>query len=386
MVIFSRNSTSRLQYFLKRGFQTSIINKRSEIAFVFDIDGVLVRGSNAIPSAKPALDLLNKHKVPFILLTNGGGIMERQRVEFLKSKLKVPLSPLQLVQSHTPMKVYAKRNKFNRVLVVGGPGDKARYCALDYGFKDVIMPVDIVRNFPAASPHHRFTEEELKTQGLTLDRLNIDKPIDCILVFNDPRDMGTDIQIILDILNSQGGLIGTKRKLSEITDRETPAVPIIFSNNDFLWANDYNLSRFGQGAVRLMIESLYKEVNQLASNQTLKSTILGKPFKVQYDFAHSVLIDWRQKLIDNKTDELNQIIPEVDLAPATSPFDKIYMVGDNPASDIKGANDHGWESLLLRTGVYQDEDWDNIIAKPTAGVYDNVYESVKSTLERHSIL
>jgi len=28
-------------------------------------------------------------------------------------------------------------------------------------------------------------------------------------------------------------------------------------------------------------------------------------------------------------------------------------VGDNPESDIAGANAHGWNSILLRTGVYQ---------------------------------
>ena len=27
---------------------------------------------------------------------------------------------------------------------------------------------------------------------------------------------------------------------------------------------------------------------------------------------------------------------------------KIYMIGDNPAGDVKGANQQGWESILLR--------------------------------------
>lgn len=28
------------------------------------------------------------------------------------------------------------------------------------------------------------------------------------------------------------------------------------------------------------------------------------------------------------------------------------MIGDNPLSDIDGANRYGWKSVLLRTGVY----------------------------------
>jgi ribonucleotide monophosphatase NagD (HAD superfamily) len=30
-----------------------------------------------------------------------------------------------------------------------------------------------------------------------------------------------------------------------------------------------------------------------------------------------------------------------------------YMIGDNPEVDIKGANDSGFLSMLVRTGVFQ---------------------------------
>ncbi len=32
----------------------------------------------------------------------------------------------------------------------------------------------------------------------------------------------------------------------------------------------------------------------------------------------------------------------------------VWMIGDNPASDIAGANAFGWKSALVRTGVYRD--------------------------------
>lgn len=32
---------------------------------------------------------------------------------------------------------------------------------------------------------------------------------------------------------------------------------------------------------------------------------------------------------------------------------KVYMVGDNPTTDIAGANRHGWESILVTTGVFK---------------------------------
>lgn len=341
-------------------------------AFVFDIDGVLLRGSKPIPRARDALSLLNQAKIPFILLTNGGGVSERARVEFLSNRLNIEISPLQIVQSHTPMRAWAQTGKYKRVMVVGGAKDNSRHVALEYGFEDVIMPIDIVRQDPAVSPHHRFTDAEFAEYARDVD---LSAPIDSILVFNDPRDMNTDMQIVSDLLNSEGGIVGTKRQ--SLGD-PTPAVPIAFSNNDYLWANDYNLPRFGQGAFRMIIERLYRETNRLGPNENLQRTIFGKPFPVQYNYAHSVLIEWNKILNGHKP---HGFMPQLHEAPQNSPFSQIFMVGDNPLSDIWGANTNGWESILVRTGVFKDSDWDHTEHKPTVGVFDNVFDGVSSVLK-----
>ncbi|KAG2731864.1 hypothetical protein G9P44_005451 [Scheffersomyces stipitis] len=183
-------------------FYEGLLGGFLNLAFVFDIDGVLIRGEKGNSGAGPTLELLNEHKVPFILLTNGGGVSE-ERVQFISETVQVPISPLQIVQSHTPMKALAHKHAYDRVLVVGGPGDKARHCAIGYGFHDVIMPIDIVRANPAVSPHHRYTVEDFDRYSREVD---LKKPIEAILVFNDPRDMTTDIQIVSDLLNSDHGL------------------------------------------------------------------------------------------------------------------------------------------------------------------------------------
>lgn len=345
----------------------------SSIAFVFDIDGVLVRGSKPIPLAHQALTLLNQEKIPFILLTNGGGVSEKSRVEFLSDRLKVDLSPLQIVQSHTPMKAWALSGKYKRVMVVGGANDNARHVALEYGFDEVAVPMDVVRKYPAVSPHHRYSQEELTRFGRNVD---LSVPFDAVLVFNDPRDMGTDVQIVSDLLNSEHGLIGTKRKVPPTQEEAAvPAIPIAFSNNDYLWANDYNLPRFGQGAFRMMVERLYAETNNLTT-ETLKSTILGKPYEVQHDYALQVLIEWNKIIHGHKP---HGFMPTLN-SKVRSPFLNIYMVGDNPESDIRGANLCGWDSILLRTGVYKDEDWDTTKHRPSVGVFDNVLGGVEAVL------
>ncbi len=54
------------------------------------------------------------------------------------------------------------------------------------------------------------------------------------------------------------------------------------------------------------------------------------------------------------------------------------MVGDNPAADIAGANAHGWESILLRTGVYKG----GIPAHEPTRIAEHVGEGVMWALQR----
>lgn len=98
----------------------------------FSIDGVLLRSSVPLPGANKALTHLQSHKIPFILLTNGGGKHEEDRVSELSEKLQVPLDVSMFVQSHTPFAGLVEGPlgyKDKCILVVGGDGDKARAVA-----------------------------------------------------------------------------------------------------------------------------------------------------------------------------------------------------------------------------------------------------------------
>lgn len=337
------------------------------------MDGVLLRGSRAIPRASKALSLLQQENVPFIVLTNGGGVSEASRAEKLSLLLNLDISPYQIVQSHTPMRAWAQMGTFRRVMVVGGDKDYVRHVARDYGFADVILPIDVVKAYPAASPHHRFLAAELAAYAEDVD---LDGKIDAVLVFNDPRDMGTDVQIVLDLLNSDGGIVGTRRPVP-VSNANKPAIPIAFSNVDYLWANDYPLPRFGQGAFKMMLERLYLETNGLKPSQQLESNVFGKPYSVQHDYAHWVLIEWHKIMHGHA---VHDFMPKLHKKVDKLPFTAIYMVGDNPALDIAGANASGWKLMLLRTGVYRDEDWESTKSRPSEGVFDDVLDAVEHGL------
>tara|TARA_R110002003_G_scaffold73_13_gene6914 strand:+ start:4452 stop:4826 length:375 start_codon:yes stop_codon:yes gene_type:complete len=107
------------------------------------IDGVLVRSSDALPRAHKALSFLQSQRIPFILLTNGGGKHESDRVADLSSKLGVTIDTNMFVQSHTPF-ADMDQYKDKTVMVVGGEADMCRAVAQAYGLvieRDITLMV-----------------------------------------------------------------------------------------------------------------------------------------------------------------------------------------------------------------------------------------------------
>lgn len=83
-----------------------------------------------------------------------------------------------------------------------------------------------------------------------------------------------------------------------------------------------------------------------------------------YKYADEVIASWMEQLHGEER------IPE-----------NIYMVGDNPASDIIGGNMYGWNTCLVRTGVFQGGENDE--SNPANfGVFTNVLEAVKTACRK----
>ena len=87
--------------------RSELARKAKNMAFVFDIDGVLVHGDRLIPEGQRALEILNGDneigiKIPHIFLTNGSGKPEQPRIDQLSKILHQPIAMGQFIQSHTP--------------------------------------------------------------------------------------------------------------------------------------------------------------------------------------------------------------------------------------------------------------------------------------------
>lgn len=230
------------------------VKKAKNMAFAFDIDGVLVHGDRLIPEARRVLQILNGDNelglpIPHIFLTNGSGKPEQARCDQLSRILGSKVDTAQFIQSHTPMSALAAY--YGTVLVVGGEGTKCRDVAELYGFKDVVVPNDIVAWDPSIAPYRAFTDEERKAAR---PRDFTETNIDAILVFSDSRDYATDMQIIVDLLRAENGRLGTLCKDDPVSHR----IPIYFSQGDLLCPTEHPIPRMSQGAFRIGLEAMYK--------------------------------------------------------------------------------------------------------------------------------
>nr|POF04151.1 putative cdp-alcohol phosphatidyltransferase class-i family protein c22a12.08c [Quercus suber] len=331
------------------------VRAAKDMAFVFDIDGVLVHGDRLIPEGQRALEILNGDnelgiKIPHIFLTNGSGKPEQARIEQLSKILHQPVNMEQFIQSHTPMRALAEYYK--TVLVVGGEGYRCREVAEQYGFEDIVVPNDIVAWDPTIAPYRVFTAEDRATSR-PRDFSNVN--IDAIMVFSDSRDYATDMQIIMDLLQSKNGRLHTRAE-DPISER----IPIYFSQGDMLCPTEHPHPRMSQGTFRIGLEAMYKAL----TGEDLERVVYGKPELATYKYADEVLTSWME-IIHNE-----EKLPK-----------NIYMVGDNPASDIVGGNSYGWNTCLVRTGVFQGgaNDENN---PANFGVFKNVLEAVQTAVRK----
>ncbi|KAL8799383.1 MAG: hypothetical protein Q9182_005925 [Xanthomendoza sp. 2 TL-2023] len=361
-------------------------------SLLFSIDGVLLRSSEPLPRANQTLNFLQRLRIPFILLTNGGGKHESDRVAELSRLLRVPISLPMFIQSHTPFAdLIHQMDKDDRtntplknktILVCGGDGDSCRRVAESYGFTSVVTPADLIAAHPhllpftspysslysshaRPLPHPLYTPTSTSTSHLT---------ISSVFVFADPRDWALDTQIILDCLLSQHGVLGTLQRTV------TPSVPLYFSNPDLQWASHYHLPRLGQGGFKAAFQGVWEE---LSGGAPLRETTIGKPSQGTFEFAEKRLVAHRRELL--RTTAAGNQDPKNNAAD-TGGIRKVYMVGDNPLSDIAGGNNYRspyhshWDTILVRSGVY-DRDSGMPAHEPTATV-DGVWEAVEWALER----
>ena len=292
----------------------------SAVAFVFDIDGVLLHSKSPLPTARAALAAVTAAHAPVAFLTNGGGVTESAKARELEELLGSPVAENQVILAHTPFRSLAPSFAARPVLAVGRRETVA--VASGYGF-NAVSPASVAAAHPHATPlapARSGAPPPLPPPGVGTSA----NPFAAIFCFADPACMSTDLQIAIDVLVGGGDLHARR-------SRTHP--PLFFSNPDLLWANAHPTPRLGQAAFRAALEAVYERVAGRPLDADRVTTV-GKPTRAPYDLARSALASHASRLG----------VP----MPA-----RIVAVGDNPYADVAGARaaGGGFEPVLVLTGV-----------------------------------
>ena len=143
----------------KLHFSTGQLQRNAaNFGLLFDIDGVIVKGSRVLPPAVKAFECLTddngNFRVPTLFVTNAGSVLPQTKADQLSYALGVTISPEQVIMSHSPLKMF-KDYHHRHVLAVGqGP---VKEIAKHNGFNRVSTIDDVRAAFPTldAVDHQR---------------------------------------------------------------------------------------------------------------------------------------------------------------------------------------------------------------------------------------
>ncbi|XP_021889796.1 uncharacterized protein YKR070W [Carica papaya] len=369
----NKHRLSPLSSLISRSFSqlTSSQSGRSSFGIAFDIDGVVLLGHAPVGGSTRALKRLYDEsgtlKVPYIFLTNGGGFPESKRALELSQLLGLNIYPSQVVQGHSPFRKLV--NKFENDLIIAvGKGEPAVVMS-EYGFRNVVSIDEYTSYFDNIDPLVQYKmwstrqESELgHSLEKTSSRDNIcSQRVQAAFVVSDSVDWSRDIQVLCDILRT-GGLPG----------REMGTQPhLYFANDDLEYQATFPTERLGMGAFRIALESIYNRIHR----NPLEYTSFGKPNPFVFKNAEDVL----KQLVSSLHGNLHVVD---DSNSGSHHFNTLYMVGDNPKVDVRGARQAGdpWFSILTGTGVFKGRD--NHDEFPADLVVDTVEEAVDYILRK----
>jgi len=280
--------------------------EETKFGCLFDIDGVLLRGKTPIPVAAEAMKMIYKNgefTVPTVFCTNGFGLRSRKAAS-LTAALGVEVDPDQVIMSQSPLEMFYDYHD-KCVLIVGPEHDGGFYdVAKDLGFTNIVT-LDDVRK---AYPYLDWVDRKLWPKTEAQDDPDFPK-IDAVVVLGEPLNWEGALQLILDVIQTDG-------KPNKPLDSNARQIPVLASNMDLQWMAKAPIPRFGNGAFLLCLEALYEKFTGHPLEYT---ALVGKPSVVTYQYSI--------KLMEEVADKLGQ-----------EQINRVYCFGDNPLSDIYGAN------------------------------------------------
>ncbi|KAM6325218.1 haloacid dehalogenase-like hydrolase domain-containing 5 [Podargus strigoides] len=285
----------------------SKLNILPSFGFLFDIDGVLVRGKTPIPAAKSAfqklVDSQGQFLVPVVFVTNAGNCLRQRKADELSHLLGVPISQDQVMMSHSPLRMFKRYHE--KCVLVSGQGPLLDI-AQDLGFCHPITIETLREKHPLLD----VVDHDRRPNVLYPSAVELPK-IEGVVLFGEPVRWETNLQLIIDVLLTSG------YPGNPYHHENYPHIPVLACNMDLMWAAEAQSPRFGHGTFMVCLENIYKKI----TGKDLKyEALMGKPSKLTYQYAEHLVRalaaerQWKQ------------------------PIQTLYAVGDNLMTDVYGAN------------------------------------------------
>uniref|UniRef100_A0A8U7M5B9 Haloacid dehalogenase-like hydrolase domain-containing 5 n=1 Tax=Corvus moneduloides TaxID=1196302 RepID=A0A8U7M5B9_CORMO len=297
--------------------------------FLFDIDGVLVRGKTPIPAARTAFRKLvnsqGQFLVPVVFVTNAGNCLRQEKADQLSHLLGI--SQDQVMMSHSPLRMFKRYHE--KCVLVSGQGPL----------------LDIAQDLGFCQP---ITIDTLREKRPLLDAVDHDRRpsilvgVDfSVVLFGEPVRWETSLQLIIDVLLTSG------YPGNPYEQENYPHIPVLACNMDLMWVAEAQSPRFGHGTFMVCLENIYKKI----TGKELKyEALMGKPSRLTYQYAEHLI---RAQALQRSWEQ---------------PIQTLYAVGDNLMTDVYGANLYNpriqaklelasaaaahCRSVLVCTGVY----------------------------------
>ena len=291
-------------------------------------------------------------------MTNSTGYTEAQKALAISDTLGFSIDPSNMILAHSSMRVQLAplqgcmcssglpfnscRHQGERMLLVARSASSSRAIAEAYGW----TAVDTVQELAARQPQLYPSSASCKVGSECSHRANSEQPYAAVVLLEMPANWGEAIQVLVDVLRGNG-CIGLDCEQT---------IPFHCGNPDFDYKDVHCLPRMTLGAFRNALDAVYTT----ATGRALLYTLHGKPHRATYDLALDIL----------KRQTRSDAVPAC-----------IVCVGDNPVSDIQGANGMGgvFKSALVSTGVWQGEEASSPSQVPWR-VYGDVLECVTNVL------
>uniref|UniRef100_U3JB71 Haloacid dehalogenase-like hydrolase domain-containing 5 n=1 Tax=Ficedula albicollis TaxID=59894 RepID=U3JB71_FICAL len=265
--------------------------------FLFDIDGVLVRGKTPIPAARTAfqklVDSQGQFLVPVVFVTNAGNCLRQKKADQLSHLLGI--SQDQVMMSHSPLRMF--KHYHEKCVLVSGQGPL----------------LDIAQDLGFCQP---ITIDTLREKRPLLDAVDHDRRPNvlvsgAVVLFGEPVRWETSLQLIIDVLLTSG------YPGNPYEQESYPHIPVLACNMDLMWVAEAQSPRFGHGTFMVCLENIYKKI----TGKELKyEALMGKPSRLTYQYAEHLI---RAQALQRSWEQ---------------PIQTLYAVGDNVMTDVYGAN------------------------------------------------